>query len=143
MREGVESFVNDDVTNDSPPSTEKARSRTRSRRVAVKKPKQYLDGVISLRKSLRVRKLFVKESKQYPNGNMSSKPVTIQGKQEDRVSARRRVSPERAQKSSTPPVPPLEKTQQSKRSFKSPIETITASDLELTRKSKLIALHRC
>ena len=50
---------------------------------------------------------------------------------------------ENAQTTSSPPRPPPKKTQKSRSSLKSPIETITASDLELGRKFKPIVPHQC
>ena len=133
------------------------------RRVGSHGPLVYLR---KLRARPRIRSFLAKESKRYPEGIQSLRAALMKG-QLDKARTRRSLRSEidqrdalknqrldkarphinsRSEKAQNPSAPlksPLGKTRNSKRSVTSSIEMSTASNLELTRKSKPILQHQC
>ena len=116
---------------------------------------------------LRVRRLEGKKSQQYPKGIKSLRAALLKGpidkararrslrSQFDQKAARKNQRLEKARSRITSPTKtapkplaprlrtPFGTTRTSKSSVTSPIETSTASNLELTRKFKPIVQHQC
>ena len=144
----------------------KFRARPRIKSFMAKEPKRYPEGIQSLRAALMKGQLNKARTRRSLRSEIDHR-ATLKNQRPDKARARRSLRSEvdqrdalknqrldkarsrinsrseKAQKSSAPLKPPLGKTRKSKRSVTSSIEMSTASNLELTRKSKPILQHQC
>ena len=143
----------------------KLRARPRIRSFLAKESKRYPEGIQSLRAALmkgqldkaRTRRSLRSEidhratlKKQRPDKARArslraeiDQPDARKNQRLDKARPHINSRSEKAQNPSAPLKSPLGKTRNSKRSVTSSIEMSTASNLELTRKSKPILQHQC
>ena len=144
----------------------KFRARPRIRSFVAKELKRYPEGTQSLRDALMKGQLDKARARRSLRSEIDHR-AALKNQRLDKAKARRSLRSEidqrdvlktqrldkarsqitsrseKAQKPSAPLKPPLGKTRRSKRSITSSIEMSTASNLELTRKSKPIVQHQC
>ena len=120
----------------------KFRARPRLRRFVAMDSKRYPEGIKSLRAALMKGQLDKAGAR---HSLRSEKDQRVALKNQRLENARSRIVSHsgKAQKTSAPLKAPLGKTRTSKLSMTSSIEMSTASNLELTRKSKPIVQHQC
>ena len=120
----------------------KYRARPRLRRYVAMESKQYPEGIKSLRAAL-MKGHFDKAGARHSLRSEKDQRIALKNQRLEKARSRIASHSGKAQKTSAPLKAPVKKTRMSKRSMTSSIEMSTASNLELTRKSKPIVQHQC